>query len=114
MTYQDRRALHLHPGEPGQLLASVHGVVTADLAQRIADRLIGAMVAGIREVHVDVDQGNPLSAACAAVLFFPLLQTARSREPAVVLTVHRADSRTRSRLREVGLDRFLAYSELPV
>lgn len=113
MTYQDRRALHLHPGEPGHLVASVHGVVTAELAQRIADRLCDNLVAGTREVHLDVDQADPLSAAAAAVLFFPLLKAARSRDPDVTLTVHRADSHTRARMLQLGLDRLLAYSDEP-
>ncbi|MHA6759693.1 hypothetical protein [Streptacidiphilus sp. PAMC 29251] len=114
MTYQDRRALHLHPGQPGCLAASVHGVVTAELAQRIADRLADHLVATTREVHVDVDQANPLAAAAAAVLFFPLLQAARDRDPVVTVTVHRADSRTRAGMLQLGLDRFLAYSDQPV
>ncbi len=113
MTYQDRRALHLHPGEPGQVLASVHGVVSAETAQRIADKLAELMAADTREVRLDVDQANPLSAAAAAVLFFPLLEAGRSHDPAVTLTIHRADSRTRARMLQLGLDRFLAYSNDP-
>ena len=86
-------------------------VVTAELAQRIADRLAGQVVAGTCAAHVDVEQANPLSAAAAAVLFFPLLQAVRRQGPAVSLTVHRADSRTRAQMLQLGLDRFLAYSD---
>ncbi len=39
MTYQDR-TLRVHPSPPDQLVASLHGVVNADTAQGIADRLL--------------------------------------------------------------------------
>ncbi|MHA6756995.1 hypothetical protein [Streptacidiphilus sp. PAMC 29251] len=111
MSYRDRRLLHLHPSPAGQLVASVHGVVDADAAQRVADRLAQLAAPGTREVHLDVDQANPLSAAAAAVLFFPLLQALRAGDPPVALTVHRADPRTRGRLLELGLDPLLAHSD---
>ncbi|MFC1432725.1 hypothetical protein ACEZDB_18950 [Streptacidiphilus sp. N1-3] len=114
MTYQGRRMLHLHPADPGQVRASIHGVVDADAAQNIADTVAGLVAADTREVHLDVDQANALSAAAAAILLFALLRAARTRDPAAAVTVHRADSRTRAHMRELGLDRLIAHSDHPL
>jgi anti-anti-sigma regulatory factor len=111
MTYQDRSALRLHPAAAGHLTASVHGAVDADTAQKIADRLAELLHDDIREAHIDVDQANPLSAAAAAILFFAVLRATRTGNPPIPVTVHRADTRTRSHLRELGLDQLLAYSD---
>ncbi|MFC1407528.1 MULTISPECIES: hypothetical protein [Streptacidiphilus] len=113
MTYQDRRALRVHPGSPGCLVASVHGVVNAALAQRIADKLAGLIGPDTREVHLDVDQANPMSAAAAAVLFFPVLEATGSQGTVVTFTVHRAGDRTRTHMHELGLDRLLSHSDEP-
>lgn len=113
MTYQDRRTLHLHPVGPGHLVAGIHGVITADTAQTIADQLAHHVQPDTREAHLNVDQANPLSAAAAAILLFPLLDAARTRTPSVTFTVHRVDARTRSHLRELGLGRILAYNDHP-
>jgi len=113
MTYQDSRMLRLQPGTPDRLAASIHGVIDAETAQRLADRLAALLAAETREVHLDVDQANPLSAAAAAILLFPLLQAARTHDPSITLTVHRADSRTSARMHELGLDRLVTRSDQP-